>query len=162
MKIKIDISTPYVEWKKEKDVNKKHILLVLKRILSIYPNFNSINSIELSILLTNNIEITKLNLMYRNKEEDTNILSFPDSEGLLYNKTILNGDIYLGDLALSYHKIMEEAQERNISFYNHFTHLIIHGILHLLGYDHKEEIEAQEMESLEVQLLKTFNIPTPY
>jgi probable rRNA maturation factor len=162
MKIKIDISTPYLQWKKEKDVNKKHILLVLKRILSIYPNFNSIDSIELSILLTNNIEITKLNLMHRDKEEDTNILSFPDSEELLYKKNILNGDIYLGDLALSYNKIIEESKERNISFYNHFTHLIIHGILHLLGYDHKEEIEAQEMESLEVQLLKTFNIPTPY
>ena len=162
MKVKIDISKTYNDWNVQKNITKKYISSILKTVLSIHKNFNSIKSVELSILLTNDIEMAQLNLLHRKKEGSTNILSFPDTDDILYKKNILKEDLYIGDLALSYNKIIIESEEKGISFYNHFTHLIIHGILHLLGYDHEKESEAREMESLEVDLLKTFDIPTPY
>jgi probable rRNA maturation factor len=161
MKINLSISKPYKKWNNEKDITKKHILNVLEKVLLFHKNLQ-VESVELSILLTNDTEIHELNLIHRKKDSSTNILSFPDSDEILYKKNLSQKDLYLGDLALSYDKISKESQERNISFYNHFTHLVIHGILHLLGYDHEHDIDADQMECLEVKLLKNFNIPTPY
>jgi probable rRNA maturation factor len=161
MKIKISISKPYKKWNIQKDITRKHISNVLEKVLLFHKNLQ-LNSAELSILLTNDLEISELNSLHRKQEFPTNILSFPESDEILYKKNISQKFLYLGDLALSYDKILKESQERNISFYNHFTHLLIHGILHLLGYDHEHDIDADQMECVEVNLLKNFNIPTPY
>ncbi len=105
----------------------------------------------ISILLTNNSEIKKINKQYRDKNKPTNILSFEIGESGV-----------LGDIALSYETIKKESEDQNISFENHLTHLIVHGVLHLLGYDHIKDSEAKEMEDLEIKILDKMGIENPY
>ena len=111
---------------------------------------------EVSILLTNDEEQQELNKQYRKIDKTTNVLSFP----LLAS----NSDVFglMGDISLAYETLEKEAKEQNISFENHFTHLIVHGFLHLLGYDHVNEKQALEMESFEVKILKSLRIANPY
>jgi probable rRNA maturation factor len=108
-------------------------------------------SYEISVLLTNDKEVHALNKKFRQKDKPTNVLSFPDGE---------NG--YLGDIAMSLDTLQREAKEENKPLENHFTHLLIHGVLHLMGYDHETDEEQNEMESLEIKILKKLDIPNPY
>ena len=105
---------------------------------------------ELSIALMDDLQMQALNTHYRNKDNPTNVLSFPAS-GLL-----------LGDIVLSYETIAREAAAKSVSFGNHLAHLLIHGFLHLQGYDHQTEAEAAEMEALEISALATLGIDNPY
>lgn len=118
---------------------------------------------ELSIVLSDNDEVQVLNRDYRDKDKPTNVLSFPalDSEapGQI---TIDPGPIHLGDIVLAKGVVETEAQDQGISFDDHLSHLIIHGVLHLIGYDHIDDEEAEEMEALEISLLGDFGIANPY
>lgn len=106
---------------------------------------------EVSVVLSNDEEVQVLNHTYRQKDSPTNVLSFPS-------------DIHeeLGDIILAYETVMGEAKEEGISLVNHSIHLIIHGFLHLLGYDHEDESDAEKMENMEIQILKSLNIKNPY
>jgi probable rRNA maturation factor len=107
---------------------------------------------ELSLALVSDGEIQALNRDYRHKDKPTNVLSFPD-----------NGPApLLGDIVLALETITREAAEKSILLADHFTHLIIHGFLHLQGYDHQSEAEAAEMERLEISALAALNIDNPY
>ena len=99
----------------------------------------------------------QLNNDFRNKPAPTNVLSFPD--GTLEE---IDGEFHLGDIFLGYETIKSEAIKHNIPLKNHLSHLIVHGILHLLGYDHQEEHQARIMEQKEMLILSFFNIPDPY
>ncbi len=105
----------------------------------------------LTILLANDDEVKKLNLQFRNQNKPTNVLSFPNDD-----------NTYAGDIALAYQIIKKEAQEQNKTFRDHAMHIMLHGILHLLGYDHQNENEADEMETLEKTILHYFKIKDPY
>ena len=107
---------------------------------------------ELSIALVSDADIQTLNRDYRNKDKPTNVLSFPDD----------GPAPLLGDIVLALETITREATEKSISFEHHVTHLIIHGFLHLQGYDHQTEETAAEMESLEITALAALNIDNPY
>jgi len=111
---------------------------------------------EIVIRLVDDAESAVLNEQYWHKKGPTNILSFPFEapEGLEMD--------LLGDLVICVPLIAKEAAEQNKLPEHHWAHIIIHGVLHLLGYDHIEEIEAEEMESLEIKLLKLLNIANPY
>ncbi len=107
--------------------------------------------------------ISSLNNEFRNKNSVTNVLSFPDRD-LIYSKITVDsfiGSVNLGDIAMSFEVIDQEAKAFNISFENHFTHLLVHAILHLVGYDHKEDVDAEMMENLEITILKEFHIKKP-
>lgn len=106
----------------------------------------------IAILFTNDEKMQSLNKLWRNIDKPTNVLSFPN----------IDTDFVLGDIALGYEYCENEAKLQNKSFENHLTHLIIHGVLHLLGYDHIDENEAEEMESLEKEILATLGISDPY
>lgn len=106
---------------------------------------------EVSIVLTNDQIVQNLNKTFRHKDRATNVLSFPSAE---------EGE--LGDIILGGETVMREAQEAGILCHHHTLHLIIHGFLHLLGYDHENEIDAHKMESMEIQILKDLNIKNPY
>ena len=113
---------------------------------------------ELSIVLTNDHEIKKLNTDWRNINRATNVLSFPAFE-------IAVGEMpgpMLGDIVLAIETIEREARDSSISFLDHLNHLIIHGLLHLLGYDHENDIEAEQMEALEIEILAQLGIKNPY
>jgi probable rRNA maturation factor len=113
---------------------------------------------ELSILFTDDAAIQVLNREWRGKDKPTNVLSFPAFP-------VEPGDPLppmLGDIVLACETVRREADEENKPFEHHLTHLMVHGLLHLLGYDHETEEEAEEMEGLERQILGSLAIPDPY
>ncbi|WP_076418432.1 rRNA maturation RNase YbeY [Colwellia sp. UCD-KL20] len=114
------------------------------------------NAPELTIRLVETKESQQLNHQYRQKDKPTNVLSFPFEvpEGIDIN--------LLGDLIICADVVIQEAQEQNKKCDDHWAHLVIHGCLHLLGYDHIKENEATEMESIEIKLLSTLGIDNPY
>jgi len=113
---------------------------------------------EVCIRIITSEESRTLNEEYRRKKGPTNILSFPNTpEPYLFAE-----ENSLGDLAICAELILEEAQNDSISPQAHWAHLTVHGILHLLGYDHQHEAEAQLMESLEIKILNTLGIDNPY
>ena len=123
------------------------------------------NKIEFSVILTNDEEIRKINKEYRHKDCSTNTLSFPVQDIMaeqFENLEIDDGFLLLGDVIFAYETILKESNSSNISFEEHFYHLLVHGLLHLLGFDHQEDEEATKMESLEVAILSKFSIKSPY
>jgi probable rRNA maturation factor len=111
---------------------------------------------ELSILLTNDEEQHELNQQWRGKDSTTNVLSFPQIEPF--------GPVVglLGDITLARETLVREAEEQGVTFEAHFTHLVVHGFLHILGYDHVDDAEALQMERLETQILASLGIDDPY
>lgn len=111
---------------------------------------------ELSILLTNDEEQHELNQQWRGKDSSTNVLSFPQIEPF--------GPVFgiLGDITLARETLEREALDLDKSLPDHFTHLVVHGFLHILGYDHITDAEALQMESLETQILAALGIDDPY
>lgn len=111
---------------------------------------------EISVLLTDDEEQRELNAQYRGKDSSTNVLSFPQIEPF--------GPVFgiLGDITLARETLIREAEEQGTSLEDHFTHLVVHGFLHILGYDHLEEDEALKMEGLETQILAGLGIADPY
>ncbi len=116
----------------------------------------------LNILFTDDQQVQTLNRQFRGKDQPTNILSFPNSLPEELASYTGNALPELGDMALAYTTCNREATEQQKPFAHHTTHLLIHGILHLLGYDHEEDVEAAEMEALEIRLLHALSIPNPY
>ncbi|MEN3929732.1 rRNA maturation RNase YbeY [Microvirga sp. W0021] len=113
--------------------------------------------VSISFLFADDATIRTLNADWRDKDKATNVLSFPAE-----HPPGMPGPELLGDIILAFETCQREAQEEEKSLINHATHLIIHGTLHLLGYDHIEEEEAVEMESLEIEALATLGIDDPY
>lgn len=111
---------------------------------------------ELTIRIVDVNEITQLNRDYRLQDKATNVLSFP-FESLNELKTKL-----LGDVIICHQVIISEALEQQKSVSNHYAHMVVHGVLHLLGYDHQAEVDAQKMEALEISILAELNISDPY
>ena len=112
---------------------------------------------EIGLLLTTSDRMLDLNKVYRKKNAPTNVLSFPN--GLQrFDET----PIFLGDIAIGYSVTLEESIEANLPFLSHMQHLLVHGCLHLLGFDHEETEEAGEMERVEIKILKDLDIDDPY
>ncbi len=120
--------------------------------------------IEIDVRLTDDAEVRILNRDYRNKDKPTNVLSFPmvppdQIEGLAQT---VRGEVLLGDIVLAYATCAREAAERAVGVEAHATHLIVHGTLHLLGYDHMEDHEAEAMEALEREIMAALGLHDPY
>lgn len=124
--------------------------------------------VEISLRLTDDEEIRRLNRDYRGKDKPTNILSFPmlapeDAAGIADAIAADDAmDILLGDLAVAHETLVSEAAQKGISVEDHLTHLLVHGTLHLLGHDHQEDSEADAMEALETRILDGLGIADPY
>jgi probable rRNA maturation factor len=119
---------------------------------------------EVSIRLTDDDEVHALNRQYRQKDKPTNVLSFPMVQDDLI-ETLDNsddGEVLLGDIILARGVCEREAAEKGVPTAEHATHLIVHGTLHLLGYDHIEDDEAEAMEDLERAALAALGIDDPY
>jgi len=111
---------------------------------------------ELLIRFVDKNEIQQLNKTYRHQDKTTNVLSFPSDLPIEIDEEIL------GDVVICNEIVVEEAKMQQKTFNNHLIHMAIHGTLHLLGYDHVDESEAQKMESLEVKILEKLQIDNPY
>ena len=117
--------------------------------------------VEISLVLADDATVQDLNRTWRDKDAPTNVLSFP---GLDDDDPELPDDapLLLGDVILAYETCAAEAERDGITIQDHLVHLVVHGMLHLLGYDHEAPDDAQEMEGLEVELLALLNIANPY
>jgi probable rRNA maturation factor len=104
----------------------------------------------LSVVLADNAFIHDLNRTYRGKNKPTNVLAFPSEEG------------ELGDVILAYETVKKEAKLQKKPFARHVAHLVVHGCLHLVGYDHENERDADKMEALEIRVLARLGIANPY
>ena len=111
---------------------------------------------QLTIRLVEEAEITELNATYRNKDKPTNVLSFPFEAPPGVDIPLL------GDIIICAAVVEREAAEQAKPLQSHWAHMVIHGILHLLGYDHIEEAEAEEMEGLEIALMSGLGYANPY
>jgi len=110
---------------------------------------------EPSVVLTNDDAIRKINAQWRQKDAPTNVLSFPAAH-------MPGVPRMLGDIIIAYETTAREAKEEHKPFANHLSHLAVHGFLHLLGYDHESDAEAEDMERLERDILARLGVPDPY
>ncbi len=111
---------------------------------------------ELAIRIVSIEEIQSLNDKYRHKPVPTNVLSFPMDAGLEDDLLLL------GDIAICQDIVAEEAKVQGKPLKSHFAHMVVHGVLHLLGFDHLEDDEAEEMEQIEIGILRTIGVSNPY
>jgi probable rRNA maturation factor len=121
--------------------------------------------VEISLLLTSDAEVQELNREYRGKDRPTNVLSFPDTaldEQGLAEASMMGEPLLLGDIVMARETLVREASEQNKEIQDHLTHLLVHGVLHLAGFDHMEENEAEKMENLEIMILQDLHISNPY
>ena len=110
---------------------------------------------ELAIVLTDDSAIRQLNRLWRGIDAATNVLSFP-------SKQTTDEPSHLGDIVLAYETIAREATAEGKLFAHHLAHLVVHGFLHLIGYDHETDSGAEAMEQTERKILRCLNIPDPY
>lgn len=106
-----------------------------------------------TVLLTDDETVRELNARFRHKDKPTNVLSFPALD---------NPEGFIGDVALAYETCAREAQAQGKPLAHHLQHLVAHGVLHLVGYDHQHEAEAGAMEALEREILSGLGVPDPY
>lgn len=114
---------------------------------------------EATLVLTDDHEMRALNLTWRGKESSTNVLSFPAGEAV---GVIAGEPLPLGDVVLAGETVLTEAADRGIPAADHAAHLVVHGMLHLLGFDHEREQDAEAMEALETKVLSGLGIADPY
>ena len=128
---------------------------ILDEIYQRIDLFSNNSKTLISIFFSGDKKIMELNSCFRKIKSATNVLSFPSN-----NK--FNNTLFLGDIIFSIETILKEAKRDNKTVENHLTHLFIHALLHLLGYDHETEEEAEKMEHLELQILSNLKIDNPY
>lgn len=157
MPIVIDLNIQSKEWltdlPKIESLSKKVIKSALKSALPHQKN------LEVSLVLCNDDFIQDLNKNYREKDKPTNVLSFPNTE---YEDLEQPNFISLGDIIVAYETTKKEAISQEKPLQEHYTHLLVHGTLHLLHYDHETDSEAEEMETLEIEILSGMGIKNPY
>jgi len=112
---------------------------------------------ELAVVLTNDASIRELNRHWRGIDKPTNVLSFPAAA-----PPATGAPVHLGDIVIAYETTAREAKDEDKPLAHHLAHLAVHGFLHLLGYDHESELEAETMEQLERAILARLGVPDPY
>jgi len=150
----IDVIVRSARWGKRpqaKTIVKKAVLAAAEAV--------STRPTELAIVLSDDSSIRTLNRDWRGKNAPTNVLSFPAAAA---PGKARSASLYIGDIVIAYQTVAREAVAEDKPFNHHLAHLAVHGYLHLLGYDHDNDREAQAMERLERKILKRLAIPDPY
>jgi probable rRNA maturation factor len=130
---------------------------------SAYPQLAAAGAVEISVRLTSDEQVRALNAQWRGKDRATNVLSFPMIEpDKLRDASFAAPELLLGDIVLARGICAAEAADKRVSLEQHAAHLVVHGTLHLLGYDHHDEGEAAAMEAREVRALERLGIANPY
>ena len=152
--VEIDLSVEAGDWPDETALT----LLVDRAVSAAFAETAAAGPSELSIVFSDDAHIRTLNAGWRGKDKATNVLSFPVFPFPRGGKL----PPMLGDIVLAAETVAREATLEDKPFENHITHLVIHGLLHLLGYDHETDAEAEEMEAIERATLARLAIPDPY
>ena len=155
----IELNIDGTLWTKDLVNNfEKQLFKILNEFSKRVDNFNPKKRNLISVMFSTDKKVMQLNKQFRNINKPTNVLSFPS----LTNSKTKFKEVFLGDIIFSIETILSEAKINNISIIDHLIHLFIHGLLHLLGYDHETEDEARDMENLEITILEQLSIPNPY
>lgn len=117
------------------------------------------NKCEVAVALSSNAAVARLNGQFRGKPKPTNVLSFPAAPDTV---AASGSGIMLGDIVLAAETVRNEAEAAGLPLAHHLQHLVVHGILHLVGYDHLTSEDADEMEAIEIEVLATLGIADPY
>lgn len=133
---------------------------LLLKCLQLVAEKHNISHAEVNVSIVSKVEIQQINKQFRNKDKPTNIISFEFEKPQGLPDDI--ADDFLGDIVIAPMIIEKEAKEQNKKLNDHWQHIFIHGLLHLLGYDHQDDQEAEVMENLEIQLLAQLGIANPY
>lgn len=112
---------------------------------------------EVSIVLTDDSMIAQLNRDWRGIDKPTNVLSFPAS-----GHSADDDRLFFGDIVIAFETLKRECDDENRQFVHHLAHLAVHGFLHLVGYDHQTDAQAEEMEELESEIMARMNMPDPH
>ncbi|MEE3270865.1 MAG: rRNA maturation RNase YbeY [Pseudomonadota bacterium] len=128
----------------------------LERWANVVLAYEGVSEHEVTVRFTDEVESQALNFEYRGKEKPTNVLSFPFEAPPSIEMNLL------GDLVICAPVISREAKEQQKAVVNHYAHMTVHGLLHLMGYDHIEDADAEEMESKEIEILAQLGIDDPY
>jgi len=145
IKVSFNVDEPF--WVKEMPLFKKNILKAAKETLNTVFKYRK-NNLEVSFLLTSDSNIRLLNKNYRNKDKSTNVLAFP------MNQNNFGEDYIIGDVVISLQKILSESKKLKIQKYKYLSQITIHGVLHLLGFDHKSNKQHEEMNRIEQKVFK--------
>ena len=144
----------------------KKLKLIVEQIIKNNKVIGFKNKFSISILFTGDKKINQLNKKFRKINSPTNVLSFPSMPIDINTNNVLdldcNSSIFLGNIVISSDTLIKEANNEKKIEENHLIHLFIHGVLHLLGYDHETSYDAKIMETLEIKILKCLNINNPY
>lgn len=118
---------------------------------------------EVGLVLSDDARVRRLNRDFRGLDRATNVLSFPNHTAAeVAAPWPADRPMLLGDIVLAYETVVAEAVAERKDSSHHLSHLVVHGMLHLLGYDHRTDAEAEEMERLETRILATLGVPNPY
>jgi probable rRNA maturation factor len=145
--VAVDISVPCKSWRR---VLPRAGALARRAVAAALAEAGYAGGGEMSLVLAGDATLAKLNAKYRRRAGPTNVLSFPAAPPLL------------GDVVIAYQTVVREAREQDKRLADHFTHLVVHGTLHLLGHDHVRRADAKRMERLEVAALFRLGIADPY
>ena len=145
IKVSFNVDEPF--WVKEIPLFRKNILKAAKETLNTVHKSKK-NNLEVSFLLTSDSNIRLLNKNYRNKDKSTNVLAFP------MNQNTFGEDYIVGDVVISLQKILSESKKLKIPKYKYLSQITIHGVLHLLGFDHKSNKQHEEMNKIEQKVFK--------
>ncbi len=159
MDIRINLrSTALSKWSKYKShISAKELRNLTAKVLEVLDIDLSFGSLELSVLLADDNEMQDYNARFRGINKPTNVLSFPLKLNIK-DSLPHRQKFYLGDIALGFTAVSNEAQQLSVPFYNYAYYLFVHGLLHLFGYVHDKKKDRKHMESLETAILKKMNI----
>ena len=169
-RIHIDLATKSKKWLVVKNIEKfvEKTCAELILLTEIKSFLKKQNCLELSVSLVSNTQIKKINHEFRDKNKPTDVLSFSFLDEKLIRKIGFENvtkpmqQLFLGDIVLAFEIINKEAIAAKKDFHHHLTHLLLHSILHLIGYDHEKKKDAEIMEEIEIKILRKLKIGNPY
>ena len=155
MRLSLDISAPSSLWRtlpRARSMARETVAACVAE-----SGFLGRDGAEVSLLLASDAEVQALNARWRGQDTPTNVLSFPAA-----GAERLAESAALGDIALAFETLAREAEATGVPLADHYRHLIAHGFLHLIGYDHQTDEEAERMEALETRILARLGVANPY
>jgi probable rRNA maturation factor len=155
MKLSLDISVPSALWRslpQARTMARETIAVCL-----VESGIAAREGVEVGLCLADDARVRSLNAQWRGKDKPTNVLSFPASSPKRPGETPM-----LGDIALAYETVAREAAETGAPLADHYRRLVAHGFLHLIGFDHQTDEEAERMEALEKRILTRLGVADPY
>ena len=151
----IDLAIPCAKWRRAIPEVEKRAKEAAHAVLAHVGK--KLGAAELSLVLTDDETVAALNERWRRRNGPTNVLAFASEQ-----RAMPPAPRMLGDVVLAYETVTKEARDQGKALVDHLRHLVIHGVLHLLGYDHEAAGPARRMEALETRLLATLGVPDPY